>query len=129
MFKKVAYFFSRPCSLEIEIITWNYLAMKLGQLIDIAMGNIFGKCIEWFCGMEPKFRLFLVWERTAANQKQTLMSLWFFTPFEVCTETIKYSKHQLKINRSPFYCHVCRIVITLHRIILTFYQNYNSNKN
>ena len=125
MFLKVAYFFSRSCSLEIV----NYLVIQLGQLIDIVMGNIFGKYIEWFCGMEAKFRLFLVWERTAANQKQTWTSLRVFSPFKVCAETIKYSKHQLIINRSPLYCHLCPIAITLIELYCHFIKIIKVTRN
>ena len=41
--------------------------------------------------MEPKYRPFLVQQRTTMNQKPNLMSLLFFAALKVCTKTIKKS--------------------------------------
>ena len=43
-----------------ECIYWieNHLVMKLVQLVDIAMGNIFRKYFGWFVGLIPTSRLF-----------------------------------------------------------------------
>ena len=63
--------------------------MNLGQLIDLAIDNIFGKYIEWFWGMGSKSRLSLVEQRTEINQKPNCNEFIVVTTLKMCTETIK----------------------------------------
>ena len=77
--------------------------MKLGQLIDIVMGNIFLKGFAQFGEVGPKSKSFFVCQSTVINQKLTLKNLYYFTLLKVSNETIKIIKYnQLKINKTYF---------------------------
>ena len=44
--------------------------MKLGQLIDVAIGNIIRKILAWFGGLAPKSGSFLINQPTTINQNK-----------------------------------------------------------
>ena len=74
----------------------NQLVMKIGQLVDLVMGNIFRKYFAWFGELGSKSRPFLIYH----NQKPINMSLRFLNFLQLCNEAIKNRKHDLlKINR------------------------------
>ena len=87
-----------------EYIFWivNHLGIRLCELIDIVMGNMFRGKFACFEGVSPKSRLFLIYQRTTINQKLIITGLWFLT----CSRFIKKGKgskySQLKISRSHY---------------------------
>ena len=66
-------------TLHFEKKLWivNYAIMKLVQLKNVDMGNIFKKILVWFGRPDTKSRHFLIYQPTAMNQKPIMMSLWF----------------------------------------------------
>ena len=50
--------------------------MKLGQLIDIAMGKILRKNFVLLEGLDPNTRSFLIYQNTAVNQNLILIGRW-----------------------------------------------------
>ena len=73
--------------------------MKFNQLMNIVMDNYFIKNYAWYGGLVPNSRPILIYQPTSINQKQIVMSLWFFTLLNVCTGMIKSNCHQQKNNR------------------------------
>ena len=62
--------------------------MKLGQLMDIAIGDIFRKYFAWFKGLGYKSRSFLIYQPIAINPEAIMMNFWFLVLVKVCTEAI-----------------------------------------
>ena len=59
--------------------------------------EVIAKYFGWFEELGPKCRPFLIYQTT--NQKPIMISLWFFTPSKMCSETIKNGKYfKLKIK-------------------------------
>ena len=50
--------------------------MKLGQLIDIAMGKILRKNFVLLEGLDPNTRSSLIYQNTAVNQNLILIGRW-----------------------------------------------------
>ena len=79
----------------------NYFVIKLGQLIDIVMGNIFGKYIEWFWVMWPISTIQALFSlKTYRNYLNDYYSLSVFTALKVCTKT----------KLTILYCHFIKII-------------------
>ena len=78
-------------ALEVRYFLYYYIfwILKISQLIDIVMGNIFGKCFAWSWGIGHGSRSFIIDQPTRINQKLIIMSLKFLTLSKVCIEMIK----------------------------------------
>ena len=51
--------------------------MKLGQVIDIGMGNIFRKCFVQFGGLDPKSILHSMWFFKRTLKNSIINSFWY----------------------------------------------------
>ena len=72
----------------------NYLVLKFGQLLDIAMCEYFNKkSFSWFGELGSKSRLFLIYQPTPTNQRQIMMNMCLFATLKVYM--INYSEYHL----------------------------------
>ena len=60
--------------------------MKLSQLVDIVMGNIFRKCFEWLVGLGPNSRPFSIYQLEKQFLNNQVWSFLAFHYFE-CVES------------------------------------------
>ena len=56
---------------------------------DRVMGNMFRNSFAWFGGRGTNSMPFFIYQPTTINQKQTAMSLWFFTLLKVALRRSK----------------------------------------
>ena len=62
----------------------NHKLMKLGQLVDIAMGNIFRKWFEWLFGLGPYSRPFSIYQIEKQFLDNQVWLLFGFSLFWRC---------------------------------------------
>ena len=102
------YFMERSCSI-LEIITC-YLFMKLAQLMNMVIGNIFRNNFAWFEGLEPKCRPFFNFLSYLNLSRRIMINLWFFILLKLCTKMIQNNHHHLLKTNISHYISINEII-------------------
>ena len=84
--------------------------MKLHQIINMVMDNIFKKYFTWFEDQASKSETFLVYQTIAINQKPTVVVFIFYQFEGVHWNVQKYLTSCTKNEKIPFYCYFIKII-------------------